>query len=114
MSTPIAMAIEQNDTSVVMNPPVPNEPNPALPPGDYDDEVVVNETTTVDDIGYNDLADIEPAKILATKVALRESLASNGLAIVKINILCLYPYSLVKVYFGGFFVLTAGLFEYYQ
>ena len=40
MSTDIAMAINQNDPTTVVNPPVP--PNPALPPGDpidSDDEV---------------------------------------------------------------------------
>ena len=42
MSTDIAMAINQNDPTTVVNPPVPDEPNPALPPGepiDSDDEV---------------------------------------------------------------------------
>ncbi len=75
-----------------MNPPVPNEPNPALPPGDYDDEVVGNETINVDDdklIDYDkgltteEIAAIQAAKILATKVAMRDSLASNGLAMRK-------------------------------
>jgi hypothetical protein len=42
MSTDIAMAIDQSDPATVVNPLVPNEQNPALPPGspiDSDDEV---------------------------------------------------------------------------
>ncbi len=42
MSTDITMQIDQNDPTTVVNPPVPNEPNPALPSGDpidSDDDV---------------------------------------------------------------------------
>ena len=41
------MAIDQNDTTAVVNPPVP--PNPALPPGNYDDSVASKDITMVDD-----------------------------------------------------------------
>jgi hypothetical protein len=41
------MAIDQNDTTAVVNHPVP--PNPVLPPGNYDDSVASKDITMVDD-----------------------------------------------------------------
>jgi hypothetical protein len=84
MSTAIAMAINQNDPTTVVNPPVPNEPNPALPPGDpidSDDDVELIDYNK--GLGPEEVAAIEAAKIQATKVALRDALASNGLAMRK-------------------------------
>jgi hypothetical protein len=79
----IAAAIEQNSAIVealytmAMNPPVP--PNPALPPGDP-----IDSDDDVDEgLGPEEVAAIETAKVQATKLALRDSLASNGLAMRK-------------------------------
>jgi hypothetical protein len=90
MSTPIAMAIEHNAAIVnalytaVVNPPVPNEPNPALPPGDpIDDDDDVELVDYNEGLNPEEIAALEAAKIQATKVALRDSLASNGLAMRK-------------------------------
>jgi hypothetical protein len=76
MSIPItiAAAIEQNaaivDTlyTMVANPPVPNEPNPALPPGDpidSDDDVELIDYN--EGLGPEEVAAIEAAKVQATK-----------------------------------------------
>ena len=83
------MAIDQNDTTAVVNPPVP--PNPALPPGNYDDSVASKDITMVDDddvelVDYNEglnpeeIAALEAAKIQTTKVALRDSVLSQAMA----------------------------------
>ena len=86
----IAAAIEQNSAIVealytmAVNPPVPNEPNPALPPGDpidSDDDVELIDYN--EGLGPEEVAAIEAAKVQATKVALRDSLASNGFAMRK-------------------------------
>ncbi len=86
----IAAAIEQNSAIVealytmATNPPVPNEQNPALPPGepiDSDDEVELIDYNEA--LGPEEVAAIEAAKIQATKVALRDSLARNGLVMRK-------------------------------
>ncbi len=74
----IAMAMEA-EMAMAMNPPVPNALNPALPPGeppiDSDDDVELIDYN--DGLGPEEIAAIEAAKIQATKVALRDSLASN-------------------------------------
>jgi hypothetical protein len=83
MSTAIAMAIDQDNTTTVATPPVPNEPNPALPPGesiDVDNEELIDYN---EGLNPEEIAALEAAKIQATKVALRDSLASNGLAMRK-------------------------------
>jgi hypothetical protein len=62
MSTTIAQAIDQNDPTTVVNPPVPNEPNPALPPGDpidSDDEVELIDYN--EGLGPEEVAAIEAA-----------------------------------------------------
>jgi hypothetical protein len=77
------MAINQDDTTTVANSPVPNKPNPALPPGqpiDVDDEELIDYN---DGLTTEEIAALEAAKIQATKVALRDSLARNGLAMRK-------------------------------
>jgi hypothetical protein len=53
-----------------VNPPVP--PNPALPPGDYDDSVASKDITMDDDddvklVDYNE--DLNPEKIAALEAA---------------------------------------------